>query len=518
MKKKLLTLTAAVLLATGVLGGCSGSGEPAADPGPGASAAPAGPVKFSISMRTLANQHVEGSPNINEDKWVKKLEELTNTDLDIRLVPHKDFEQKMTQMFAINDVPDVVQSYSPVDKAMAGSVEAGIFLPLDDLLKQYGQNLLKKIPKAAWDEVTVGGKIMSVPEWLEVSNRRGTYIRMDLLEQTGLPVPKSVEEYLNVMRAFKKLGVENPYGGRENFSYSDAFFGAYDVNPAQFEKQGDQIIPKYANIERMTKALETYKTMFDEGLISKEFATTSGTTWQNNIFAGKTGIWSMNVASFETTVAKIKENVPAAKVAIIPSPTGLDGKGGNALYGSMVRSYFINKKAADPAAIIKFFDWMVSDEAEKFFTFGVENETYKVEGGAIKYERPTAAAAINEEAFRSDWLWMVKDTTYNKGLTSMTEGGKQLIDYIQNVIVKEGRDGYRFYPPLQSYTDYPDAASGGFLNSVLDKYLFGIIYGKEPLSSWPKAIEEWKSKGGNAIIKDATDRVKSGDGFRTPRM
>ncbi|WP_325073185.1 hypothetical protein [Paenibacillus elgii] len=121
--KKWMKVGLASAAAASMLAACAKTSEPPAAEGTGN---PNEKAKFSISMRTLAFNHVEKSPNINEDKWVKKLEELTNTDLNIVLVPHKEFEQKMIQMFATNDIPDVVQGSGGVaGKEMAGSVQAG---------------------------------------------------------------------------------------------------------------------------------------------------------------------------------------------------------------------------------------------------------------------------------------------------------------------------------------------------------------------------------------------------------
>jgi putative aldouronate transport system substrate-binding protein len=143
-RSKWMACTMAFALTAGLVG-CSmaadkpvpgtSSASPAA-----ASAAPAvpqGPTKFSISLRTLNFDYVEKAANLNEDKWVKELEKKTNTDLDIRLVPHADFEKKMVQMFATGDIPDVVQAgASTSGKELAGSVQAGVFLELNDLIKQ----------------------------------------------------------------------------------------------------------------------------------------------------------------------------------------------------------------------------------------------------------------------------------------------------------------------------------------------------------------------------------------------
>lgn len=510
--KKWVKVGAASLAAASLLAGC---GKPAEENG----AAPGGnaneKAKFSVSMRTLAFNYVEKSPNINEDKWVKKLEELTNTDLDIVLVPHKEFEQKMIQMFATNDIPDVVQGSGGVSgKEMAGSVQAGVFMPLDDLLQKYGQNLLKKIPKEAWQKETYQGKIYAIPEFLSNPSRRATVIRKDLLDKAGLQAPKTVDEYLNVLRKFKELGVEQPYQGRENFKYADTFFGPYDVYPylSMNMEQNGQIVPKFFNSDNMMKALQTYKTMFDEGLISKEFATINPTQYKNNILSGKAGIWNMNANEVLQWEQQLRANVPTAKLEIIPSPVGPDGKGGSYLYNSVTRAWFINKNAKNAAAIVKFYDWMLSDEAEKFFTFGVEGENYTVKDGKIEYKAPTDPQGVDEERYRQAFLWMVQDTTYNKGTLSLTEEGKKLMNIYDTLLAKEGRDGIQFEPRLDALIKNPDISpESDFAAPIVLQHMVKMVYGKEPISDWPKVIEEWKSKGGNDVIKEATDKYNKKD-------
>ncbi|MCP1306076.1 extracellular solute-binding protein [Paenibacillus tyrfis] len=510
--KKWMKVGLASAAAVSMLTACAKTSEPPAAEGTGN---PNEKAKFSISMRTLAFNHVEKSPNINEDKWVKKLEELTNTDLNIVLVPHKEFEQKMIQMFATNDIPDVVQGSGGVaGKEMAGSVQAGVFLPLDDLLQKHGQNLLKKIPKDAWQKETYQGKIYAIPEFLSNPSRRATAIRKDLLDKAGLPVPKTVDEYLNVLRKFKELGVEQPYQGRENFKYADTFFGAFDAFPylSMHMQQGDQIVPKFFNVDNMTKALQTYKTMFDEGLISKEFATINPTVYKNNILAGKAGMWAMNANEVLQWEKQLQANVPTAKVELIPSPVGPDGKGGYYLYNSVTRAWFINKKVKNPEAIIKFFDWMLSDEAEKFFTFGIEGETYKTVDGKIEYKSPTDPQGVDEERYRQAFLWMVQDTKYNKGTLSLTPEGQKLIGIYDTMLANEGRDGIQFEPRLEAYIKNPDISSeSDFAAPVLLQHMVKMVYGKETISDWPKVIEEWKSKGGSDVVKEATEKFKSKD-------
>jgi putative aldouronate transport system substrate-binding protein len=502
-------------VAASMISGCSQETKPSTDN------TIKGKTSFSMSLRSGNIGYAENHPNINEDKWIKKLEELTNVDLDLHILTAKDFDQKMIQLFATGDVPDVVQVGSGLtNQQLAGSVQAGVFMPLNDLLNKYGPNLMKKIPKDAWDrESDAKGNIYGIPEWLSNPSRRATWIRADLLEKTGLPEPKTVDDYLNVMRAFKKLGVQNPYMGRENFTYSDVFFGAYDVYSNFFMKQGDQIVPQYFNVDGMQKTMQVYKTMIDEGLMSKEFVTMNPNTFRNEIVAGKAGVWNMNANLLLGWDQQLKETVPTGKMKLIASPTGPDGKGGNRLYSSVTRAYLINKKAKDPAGIIKFFDWMVTEEGEKFFTFGIKGENYTEENGKINYKAPTTSIQADEEIYRQELIWMVRDTTYNKAALSLTKEGQDLIKTFDTVLNKEGRDGITFEPTLESYLKNPDLMpTSDKLPPIILTHVIKMVSGKEPISDYPKVLEEWKSKGGDLVIKDATERYNKNDGVIQSRI
>ncbi|WP_248924416.1 extracellular solute-binding protein [Paenibacillus hamazuiensis] len=509
--KKWMACTIAAALAVGAAGCGSGDGGKSAEAPKAGSDAPntqQGPTKFSISMRTLNFDYVEKAANLNDDKWVKELEKKTNTDLDIRLVPHADFEKKMVQMFATGDIPDVVQAGAGTSgKELAGSVQAGIFLELNDLLKQYAPNLLKAIPQAAWDEVTLNGKIYAIPEFISQPSRRATWVREDLMKKAGITKdPKTVDEYLDMLRAFKKIGVEHPFMGRQDFKYADIFFGAYDVYPylSQFEVVDGKVQPKFFDSENMQKALQTYKTMFDEGLINKEFATINPTNFKNIILSGKAGMWEMNAQELLQWETQLKQSVPDAKIKIIPSPVGPDGKGGGYLYSSGARAYFINSKIdkSKIPGILKFFDWQVTEEADKWFDLTLPIE-------------PKTDAEVSEQRYLSGFLHMVKDDAYRKQILNATEPGKELVKTFETILPNEGRGGIEFDPVLAAMQKNTDIAPlSDTAPPVLIAHMVKMVYGKEPISDWPRAIEEWKSKGGNDVLKEANERFQSKSGYK----
>lgn len=476
------------------------------------------PTPISISLRTLGLPYVVNHPDINEDEYVLELEERTNTDLDIRLFPHSEFQTNMDLMFASGDIPDIVstQGYYTDPTSNGGSlpdaVEAGVFLPLDDLIEEHGPNLKEYIPESIWElQRYEDGKIYSIPQILSNPSRRATVIRRDLLDEAGLDAPETVEETLEVLRAFKELGVEQPFVARENYSYSDTFFAAYDVQPHWILNDSGNPVPKFFDSENMKKAIGVYKTMYDEGLIHPEYLTQDSNIYKNKIMSGEVGMWSQNANALVSWQKNLEENVPDGKMEIIPSPTGPDGKGGYGKYNPFLRTFMISAETENPEKIIQFLDWMVSEEGQEFFTFGIEEEDYTKDNGEINYEQPEGTEEVNREVYRSTFLWLLADATYTEGLLEQTEEGKDLMNAYDEILAKEGRSGIRFVPPLDTFSTYPALSfKGDKYPDLLLEYIAKMITGSEDIDNWDKALEEWKEQGGNEILKEAKERYDAG--------
>ncbi|TVY06934.1 extracellular solute-binding protein [Paenibacillus cremeus] len=518
MNKRLALTAAAGVVLIGSIAGCNTRNQAPDDvmsANPKSGKPPA--TKFSIAYMTTTNTgYFSRIPDLSKDKWITKLGEKTNTELKVRVIE----ESKMPIMFAGNDIPDVVGSNgTPTSKTMSGSVEAGMFLPLDDALKQYAPKLLSMIPKEAWDAVSYNGKIYAIPTYLSNKSRRATFIRTDLLQKAGLQPPRTIEEMLEVLRAFKRMGIEHPYQMRENLKYADLILGAYDVLPYrdQFEVVNGQVVPKFFDVENIEKALQVYKTMVEEGLIAKDFATISSTDYYKFIRSGKAGMWSSNATALVDFRTSIQQVEPKATVDIIASPTGPESKGGYFYYTPVVNAFYINKNVKPDAipGILHFFDWMATEDAEKFFTFGIEGDNYTVENGKINYKIPQTKEEIEEEGWRSGMLWGAHDGTATRMRLELDQNGRDTLKALDTVLLKEGLPGIGFNPDLTAFAKYPDIApqgQDGIPKLILD-HMIKMIYGKEPISEWPAVIEEYKAKGGKELLEEANERYWKKEGI-----
>jgi len=470
------------------------------------------PTKFSMSMRSLALKYVDNAKDLNTDKWKLELEKRTNTKIDLKVIPQTNYVGSMNMMFASGDIPDVVQASSLDDPALANAVQEGIFMPLDDLLKKAAPNMMKLVPKIAWEDTTYDdGKIYGMPEYLSSTTRRATYIRKDLLDKYGLKVPVTLDDFVNVMKVFKQNGVKYPYVGREKWMYTDLFFGAFNALPTTYLlNDKKEVVPAYVQ-PQMKDALAFHKMLNDQGLIDQQSLLNKQVDWEKKCLSGDVGIFSRNVKDFTLMQTKLKAAVPTAQLMMIAGPTGPDGKHGMAKASPTMRCYMINKKYARPENIIKFFDWMATDEAAEFFSFGIEGQDYTKKDGKIEFTYPTDISKLDEVNYRSEWLWGVRDSAYNKRLLPYQDGGKEILNFFEKIAPTDGRVWIN-PKQMDSTKKYPDLDVAENQQALWQKFAAQVFYGEVSVDKFDDFVADYYKRGGNEIVKEATERYNKGTG------
>ena len=380
MRKKQFTRIAALGLALVMLAGCGGKQETKdtaadgnketvkeQDSGEETAKSQDNPT-ISIGLRA-GNSYVQACPDINADEHVLAFEEKMGVDLDITLIQHDGFTEKLGMMLAQGDFPDVIAGEMPYTSVMAGAIDNGLFMPLDDLLEEYGPNLMEQVPANVWDELRgPDGHIYAIGDFMSNTARRCTAIRKDLLDELGLDVPETLDDYYNVLVAFKNAGVKYPFIGREKFKYSETFFAAYGVVPTTWQLNEDgQVVPAYI-LPEMKDALAFYKKLYDEGLIDAESLTNNGTVRDQKAAAGDVGMMVLNISALPGYNVALQENVPDGEWICVSSPLNPDGgKHGYAAFTPTANVHYINANCKNPEEIIKFFDKMLEPDQDYIF-------------------------------------------------------------------------------------------------------------------------------------------------------
>lgn len=151
------------------------------------------------------------TPGIQTDPVAKEIERITGITLDI-MNPD---EQKFKVMLASGDLPDLVmpQNGNDLQSYMKQLIEGNHIIPLDDLIKTNGQDLLKANPT----RVDYSRKFMSnnrnkvyfLPIHAGLPTNRYKYqlgfnIRWDYYKELGYPKAKSPDDVLKILAAMQK--------------------------------------------------------------------------------------------------------------------------------------------------------------------------------------------------------------------------------------------------------------------------------------------------------------------------
>ncbi len=514
LKRKSLCLTLSILfLVFTALVGCSSKTESGTDK---SGTSNGGSNNINIVMTDRGIQAVEASPDIKNDKYVKKLGELTNTKLDIELLSWAEYEQNLTLMFAGGEYPDLMEVNGVNSPQVAPAIDAGVFIPLNDLIEEHAPNLKKFITQEQWDSPNVSkdGQIYAIPSTNYAQNWAVVMVRKDWMDKLNLEIPKTIEDYSNMLRHFRDDDPngngkrdEIPWSARENFRYGEAIFGAYDVIPNDWKYIDGELIPNFIRPE-MKEALAVYKELYEEKLLDNEFLVQQGKDFDAKIKGkGNVGMFIHDPSYPDKWQTEIQSNTPSAELEVIPAPVGPDGKGGHTIaspVGSMV--WAIPTTNEDPVAAIKFLDKFYNEDVQTFLTYGIEGDTYTIDGEKINYKYPTDQKSIQNETLYQNFLRFIGPSHLeNEEFLSNRPHGdliKQAIEVSKN----EGRenDGLGMSNP-KTLLERPELQKDGLWVEFAAK----VITGKESLDNFDNFVADWKKRGGDQVINEATEWHKS---------
>lgn len=190
MKKKTAILLAGTMIASTILAGCGSKEEGAANQV--ASEELKGDITFWHSftqgprlevIQETADQFMKDNPGVN---------------IKIETFSWGDFYTKWTTGLASGNVPDM-------STALPGHVvemmNADALVPVDDLIDDIGRD---KFSKTALSEGEKDGECYSLPLY---SHAQVMWYRKDLLEEAGLSVPKTWDEFAEAAKTLTKDGV-----------------------------------------------------------------------------------------------------------------------------------------------------------------------------------------------------------------------------------------------------------------------------------------------------------------------
>ena len=184
----------------------------------------------------------------------------------------------------------------------------GMLLPLNDLLAEYGQDILGLIPADWWSATTQNNKILGVPLFANKAFDYGIIFVKEWLDETGYKPEdiRTMDDIYNALKAFQNIHPDKiPLGG-DNLTLEFTFPGYEFITGNYFDTLGDstavaavveftpdgrsdyKVVSRYETNEFQTMR-KTLQSWYNEGLVDKDTITYNGNgvalTVNPNVFA-----------------------------------------------------------------------------------------------------------------------------------------------------------------------------------------------------------------------------------------
>jgi putative aldouronate transport system substrate-binding protein len=378
-------------------------------------------------------------------------------------------------------------------------------------------------------DVTYKGKRYLIPTPISsLQNPLVTYIRKDWLEKLKLPMPKTTDELMNVMKAFTEQdpdgnGKKDTYGfaSQKNLIFMDntlalAFGANLDTqsNSISWQRVNGKLAPDFI-LPGAKQALAYFKDMYAAGVYDKESMVLDYSKLEEKLTSGKYGVGSFYASGVRTrTNINLKKLDPNAEFVLLPPVKGPEGKQGLTRGGNIGQMYAITKGTtpAQAKAAAKLINWFMEKDTSVSYV--------KTKGDAINMGQLDAHSVllggkyleeIPDGTIKPEWLPDKYRVSYRLTFSSshMLKDEERL-DYSKLAdALKPG-----FYDDVKAQADFgvknalkvPGPLMAQYLPDLVtyfDELKMKIVTGSEPIEAFDKWVAYFNKNHGQEIIEEA---------------
>ncbi|WP_169091482.1 extracellular solute-binding protein [Paenibacillus sp. PL91] len=502
-----------VLLLTIVLAACSDSSNQSGS---------GNVVQEGNGPTTISMLYKESGSPFNKDWPVyKELLNRTNVKLDLQIVPGSDYQSKVKVVLSSDKIPDLVTNVEQSNVLELG--DTGVLLPISDYLDKL-PNLKNRIAEFKLDEElenweSEDGKLYMLPFMIEsASYNRSPLIRADLLEKYGLKAPTNTEELYNVLKKMKEAEPSSyPFFNTNAEDLRSMFGAAWGIEPNYngfiFNKETSEYEYVYTS-ENYKKYVTYLNRLIKEGLADPEFLTSNYDQLAQKISTGSSMFYyywngehidSINLLGKKNTGSEFNITM----LPPIAGPAGQKALASNRIgYGTVIPASAAKKPYFEQ--LLKFVDFLYSDDGNTLLTWGIEGDSYVEKDGQKEFtDKIKNSDNINKAmwdigsangSFAMIWPFKWFATVLgSKDFETFTEEGNAKGWFIPVTKV----------PKLNSEQREEENLLKAGINDYFSKMQEQFIYGKVSIDEeWDKYVKEINAKGVDKMLKLYNDSLK----------
>jgi putative aldouronate transport system substrate-binding protein len=468
-----------------------------------------------------------GITTLNDVLAWQVIEQKTGVHIEWIHPPFGQEQESFNLLIASGDYPDLI-----INPLYTGGLDQAIgeevFLRLNELIDQYAPNyaeLRTRNPDVARGTITDSGNLaafysINTPiqgPWY------GMAVRKDWLDELGLSLPVTYDDWYAMLRAFKeKKGADAPFWfSQRNGDMFGVFAAGYGITGLAMGIDGSFFqVNGRAKYSPLEPGFKEYITMlakwYAEGLIDRDYYTRNDYVVPGTLLdPGNTGAFP-DIYTIMGYRAYMSGDL-SMNVVPVPGPVK---KAGDRLH---LRQYnfergnnhaVITTACKDPALAVRWLDYLCSDEGSLIQMYGVEGDTYNmIDGKPVPSEKLTAnPEGLDVNVARVKYLNGISMGKYywERELVGLPQTSLDAIttvwpsnadgDWEMPQITRTAEEGNRFARIMGDVDTYALEMSTKF------------IIGAEPLGNYDAFVAALKQMGAEeavAIQQAALDRYYS---------
>lgn len=408
------------------------------------------PVNYKMAGISVRNK------NYKELEYFQNLEKETNVIIEWSMAASEAWSEKKSLLFAGSELPDAFYGQGVLtDTDIIKYGSQGILIPLNDLIDEYAPNLkavLDANPDYRKQITAPDGNIYALPTINEMNPTTydKLFINKNWLDQLGMEVPETTEEFETVLQAFK----DNDMNGNGNASDEIPFTFRYNSNDPYNRQQGIQsMFGTFGQLDDIyhfvvedgkvvytptqdgyRDAMNWFGSLYQKGLIDKEVFTHDANVYASKIQNPEKLVGAFMGWSGNSTAGPNKEDY----VAMAP----LKQEDGSQIWRTvnmdiMSRNAFaITNQAKNPEILIRWIDQSYEPETSLEICQGLLGRALeKTENGGYRQMKPKEGELLDT---------MIHD--YSPGNSGVFAVTQEMVDKLElNENLQERKELDEFY-------------------------------------------------------------------------
>ena len=391
---------------------------------------------------TLKVMNLNQTYNFEDQPQHQQLIDMTGYNIEWYMTPAENGTQMVMLQVASGEKYDLL--YHQSADLITQLYDAGLLMPLNDLLEEYGQNILPNPSAAAWKTCTSeDGEIFAIPteSFLPQGDaskyglqQYGIMFNMDIMKEMGLELPSTIDEFYAVCKTYTEATGNPAFTAAKGAWEIHSIMPAYGMGTANWYAAGDEIVHRL-NHPGLEDYVAFMQKMYAEGLLDPDMPINSSANAMEKFTTGRALCMVSAFFNYDSVASGFAAAGTTPTLHFVPGLTLNEGDT-PVLYRVASVNFLtaIPANAEHPEDVMKWLNIISEAENNKSIYIGEEGVHYQIIDGGYWPIQPAFGEKLNADKFvafpstaemHTQWMARARKTdTIGASFAQINEGAE----------------------------------------------------------------------------------------------